>query len=117
VELRSAGLKTLHIFKLQKKLIFCLSYFLLTTTAAAQEYYYEPISPEQFGVPIPYWQLLLWWATTYVLSSIDFLYPSKLFFSIVGYRIVNSGNVLENSSRFRVYTILKPDLEHISVKL
>jgi predicted transcriptional regulator len=114
VELRSAGLKTLHIFKLQKKLIFCLLCFLFylchageTTTSAAEKHYYEPISPEQFGVPEPYWQSLLWLATTYVLSLIYFLHSSKLFFSVVGYRIVNSENVLENSSRFQVYTYIK----------
>jgi predicted transcriptional regulator len=119
VELRTAGLKTLHIFKLQKKLIFCLLYFLLTTTAAAEDYSYESISADQI-VPgngeqlvelkvteIPYWQFLLWLATIYVLSAVDFLYPKKLFFSIVGYRIVNSGNILENSSRFQVYTYIK----------
>ena len=49
----------------------------------------------------------MWLATIYVLSAVDFLYPSKLFFSIVGYRIVNSGNVLENSSRFQVYSYIK----------
>jgi predicted transcriptional regulator len=120
VELRTVGLKTLYVFKLQKKLIFCLLYFFLSATAAAADYYYEPISPEQFGVPvngesvvpikvveIPYWQFLLWLATIFVLSAVDFLYPSKLFFSIVGYRIVNSGNVLENSSRFQVYSYIK----------
>ena len=120
MKLRTAGLKTLHIFKFQKKLIFCLLYFCLTATAAAEELYYEPISPDQFGVPvngekvvelkvteIPYWQFLLWLATIYVLSAVDYLYPQKLFFSIVGYRIVNSGNILENSSRFQVFAYIK----------
>lgn len=120
VEARTAGVKTLQIIKLQKKLIFCLLYLFLTATAAAQEYSSEPISPDQFGVPgpnesivplkiveIPYWQFLLWLATIYVLSAVDFLYPSKLFFSIVGYRIVNSGNILENSSRYQVFTYIK----------
>lgn len=120
MEARTAGVKTLQIIKLQKKLIFCLLYLFLTATAAAQEYSSEPISPDQFGVPgpnesivplkiveIPYWQFLLWLATIYVLSAVDFLYPSKLFFSIVGYRIVNSGNILENSSRYQVFTYIK----------
>jgi predicted transcriptional regulator len=109
--------------RLQKKFIPCLlfiSFVLLTATAAAHEYNIETISSEQVTASVnggevepveitdvPYWQFLLWLGTIYVLTTIDFLYPKRLFFAIVGYRIVNPGNVLENSSRFRVYAFIK----------
>jgi predicted transcriptional regulator len=105
--------------KLQKTLILCLLFFsfvLLISISEAHEYTVQPISSDQVGVPIngeeittleiteiPYWQFLLWLGTMYIIATIDLLYPQKLFFTILGYRIVNSGNVLENSSRFRVY--------------
>jgi predicted transcriptional regulator len=109
--------------RLQKKFIPCLlfiSFVILTATAAAHEYNIETISSEQVTASVnggevepveitdvPYWQFLLWLGTIYVLTTVDFLYPKRLFFAIVGYRIVNPGNVLENSSRFRVYAFIK----------
>lgn len=113
----------LRINKLQKKLILCLLFFpfiLSTSTSEAHEYIVQPISSSQVGVPfngekvveleiteIPYWQFFLWLGTMYVIAAIDFLYPQKLFFSVLGYRVVNAGNVLENSSRFKVYGYIK----------
>lgn len=120
---RITHLVPLRINKLQKKLILCLLFFsfvLLISTSEAHEYIVQPISSDQFGVPIngeevielevteiPYWQFLLWLGMMYIISTIDFFYPQKLFFSILGYRIVNPGNVLENSSRYRVYGYIK----------
>ena len=80
----------------------------------------EPIPSDQFGVPphgeekvvevdvpeIPYWQFLLWLATVYIAAAFDLLYH-RLVFTIAGYRIVNSGNVLDNPSRFKVYDYIK----------
>ncbi|WP_440946918.1 winged helix-turn-helix transcriptional regulator [Methanosarcina sp. T3] len=116
---RITRLMPLRTIKLQKKLILCLLFFsfvLLISTSEAHEYIVQPIPSDQVGVPInggevtkleiieiPYWQFLLWLGTMYILATIDLFYPQKLFFTIVGYRIVNPGNVLENSSRFRVY--------------
>lgn len=113
----------LRINKLQKKLILCLLFFsfiLSTSTSEAHEYIVQPISSSQVGVPfngekvveleiteISYWQFFLWLGTMYVIAAIDFFYPQKLFFSVLGYRVVNAGNVLENSSRFRVYGYIK----------
>ena len=113
----------LRINKLQKNLFLCLLFFsfvLLIPISEAHEYIVQPISSSQVGAPIsgeevvkleiteiPYWQFLLWLGTMYFISTIDYLYPRKLFFSILGYRIVNPGNVLENSSRFRVYGYIK----------
>ena len=116
----------LRIIKLQKKLILCLLFFsfvLLISTSEAHEYHeyiVQLVPSDQVGVPIngeevtkleiteiPYCQFLLWLGTMYILATIDLFYPQKLFFSILGYRIVNPGNVLENSSRFRVYGYIK----------
>jgi predicted transcriptional regulator len=113
----------MRIIELQKKLILCLLFFSFVTlksTSEAHEYRVEPISSDQVGVPIngeevtklevtetPYWQFLLWLGTMYILATVDLFYPRKLFFSIVGYRIVNPGNVLENSSRFRIYDYIQ----------
>jgi predicted transcriptional regulator len=93
---------------------------LLTTTAGAVEYTVEPFPSDEDGTSIngkpakhlevteiSHWQFLLLLGMMYVLATIDFFYSKKLFFSIAGYRIVNPGNVLENSSRFRVYTYIK----------
>lgn len=123
MEVRITHLMPMRIIKLQKKLILSLlffSFFLLISACEAHEYIVQPISSSQVGVSIngeevtqlevteiPYWQFLLWLGTMYVLATIDYLYPQKLFFSILGYRIVNPGNVLENSSRFRVYGYIK----------
>jgi predicted transcriptional regulator len=107
--------------KLQKKLfIIFFSFLLLTTIAGATDYIVEPFPDDEARasiegekaiplepIEIPHWQFLLWLGTVYILATIDYFYPRKLFFSIVGYRIVNPGNVLENSSRFRVYGYIR----------
>jgi predicted transcriptional regulator len=120
VKLRTIHLDRKSIFKLQKKLIFCLLFLLLIAIAGATECIIEQIPSDQFGVPvkgekvveakvseISYWQFLLWLATVNVLMVIDLLYPKKLVFTIAGYRIVNSRNVLDNPYRFKVYTYIK----------
>lgn len=123
MEVRITHLKPMRIIKLQKKLILSLLFFsfiLLISTCEAHEYIVQPISSDQVGVPIkgeevtelkiteiPYWQFLLWLGVMYILATIDYFYPHKLFFSIAGYRIVNPGNVLDNSSRYRVYGYIK----------
>lgn len=120
MEMKTTRLKQTRICNLQKKLILCLLFFILTSTAEATDCIIEPISSDQFGVPlhgekvvelevieIPYWQFLLWLAVVYVSTAIDLLYPRKLVFAIAGYRLVNSGNVLDNPVRFRIYTCIK----------
>jgi predicted transcriptional regulator len=80
----------------------------------------ESIPADQFGVPlhgekvvvvdipeIPYWQFLLWLAIVYISTKIDLLYPGKLFFATAGYRIINSGNVFDNTIRSKIYTCIK----------
>lgn len=123
MEKRITRLEPMRVIELQKKLILCFLFFsfvFLISTSEAHEYIVQPIPSDQVGVPIngeevtkleiteiPYWQFLLWLGTMYILATIDLFYPQKLFFSIVGYRIVNPGNVLENSSRLRVYSYIQ----------
>ena len=106
--------------KFRKKLIICLLFFLLTATAGATEYIVKPAPSDQAGasingekvtkfetIPISYWQFLLWLATINVVSAIDILYPARYIFAIAGCRIVSPGNVLDNPSRFSVFTYIK----------
>jgi predicted transcriptional regulator len=125
VELRSLTLHQLYInrIKLQNILVILVLFLLfifLIATAGATEYTVEPIPSEQFGVPIneekivegqvieiPYWQFFLWLATVNILVAVDLLYSKRIIFSIAGYKIVNSRNVLDNPSRLNIYTYIK----------
>jgi len=120
VELNTIRLKPPIIFKLQNKLILFLLFIFLIATAEATEYTVEPIPLDQFGVPvngekvvevqvieISYWQFLLWLATVNILTAVDLLYSKRIIFSIAGYKIVNSRNVLDNPSRLNIYTYIK----------
>ncbi|WP_292373032.1 winged helix-turn-helix transcriptional regulator [Methanosarcina sp. UBA411] len=107
--------------KLEKKLIFCLLFFLLTTTAEATEYIVSPAPSDQVGASIngekvvkledtviPYWQFLLWLAAMQIVSIIDILlYLAKLILVILGFRIVDKGNVFDNPNRSSIYTYIK----------
>jgi len=107
--------------KLQKKLIFCLLFFLLTTTAGATEYIVSPAPGDQAGASIngekvvkledtviPYWQFLLWLAAMQILSIIDvLLYFAKLIFVVLGFKITEQANEPENSSQSKVYDYIK----------
>lgn len=103
-----------HSIKLQKIIFICLLFYLLTATAGATEYTIEPFPSDNLeeGIPleitvIPYWQFLLWLITVNMLVAVDLLYPKRIIFAISGYRIVNSGNVLNNPGRLSIYTYIK----------
>ncbi len=106
--------------KLEKKLIFCLLFFLLTTTAEATEYIVSPFPSDQSGASINgeevielkdftiYWQFLLWLAAVNILSATDMLlYPVKLIFPILGFQSTDHINVLDNLKRYSIYTHIK----------
>jgi predicted transcriptional regulator len=107
--------------KLEKKLIFCLLFFLLTTTAEATEYIVSPAPGDQAGASIngekvvkledtviPYWQFLLWLAAMQVLSIIDvLLYFAKLIFIILGFRVVDHPNAVGILKRKHIYNFIK----------
>ncbi len=120
MELNTIRLKPSIIFKLQNILILFLLFIFFIATAEATEYTVEPIPLDQFGVPvngekvvevqvieISYWQFLLWLATVNILTAVDLLYSKRIIFSIAGYKIVNSRNVLDNPSRLNIYTYIK----------
>ncbi|WP_255336928.1 winged helix-turn-helix transcriptional regulator [Methanosarcina sp. KYL-1] len=106
--------------KLQKKFAICLLFFLLTTTAGATEYIVSPCPSDQAGASIngeevvlledtviPYWQFLLWLALMQISSMLDLLFPAKLIFAILGYRVVEHSNALGNRKRKDIYAFIK----------
>ncbi|MDQ1276692.1 MAG: hypothetical protein QG610_2270 [Euryarchaeota archaeon] len=118
------GLKAIHSMftstKLEKKLIFCLLFFLLIPTAGATEYIVSPSTNDQSGVSVNgeevvllkdftiYWQFLIWLAAMQILSGIDaLLYIAKLVFAILGFRIVDHSNVVGVLKRKHIYAFIK----------
>jgi len=108
--------------KLEKKLIFCLLFFLLTTTTVeATEYIVSPAPGDQAGASItgekvlkledtviPYWQFLLWLAAMQILSIIDvLLHLAKLIFVVLGFKIKGQANEPGSSSQSKVYDYIK----------
>ena len=100
-------------------LLFFFSLFFVLT-AEATEYIVSPAPGDEFGVSVNgeevtvardftvYWQLLLWLALLHVLSVIDtLLYPVKLIFAILGFRIVDRVNLLDNPNRSSIYAYIK----------
>jgi len=107
--------------KLKKKLIVCLLFFVLITRAGATEYTVSPFPSDQSGASltgekvielevteIPYWQFLLWLAVMNILSTVDLLlYPAKLIFAILGFKVTGRVNVLDNPKRLSIYEFIK----------
>jgi predicted transcriptional regulator len=103
-----------------KKLIVCLLFFLLISTAGATEYIVTPAKNDEAGVSVNgeevvllkdftvYWQFLLWLAAMQILSVIDImLYPVKLIFAILGFRIVDHSNAAGVLKRKHIYALIK----------
>ncbi|WP_156148096.1 MULTISPECIES: winged helix-turn-helix transcriptional regulator [Methanosarcina] len=92
--------------------------------AGATEYIVSPAPGDEFGVSvagedvqiledtvIPYWQFLLWLAAMNILSVIDtLLYPGRIIFVILGFKITERVNILDNPNRNCIYAyiITKP---------
>lgn len=107
--------------KLTKKLFFFFLFFLFITRAGAMEYTVSPFPSDQSGASlagekvtelevttIPYWQFLLWLAAMNVLSALDMLlYPTKLIFVILGFKIKGHASVLDNPNRSSIYEYIK----------
>jgi len=107
---------TFASIEFKKKIVGCLLFFLLTTTAGATEYIVSPAPSDQAGVSINgeevvllrdftvYWQFLLWLAVMNALSAADVLiFPTKLIFAILGFRITKHADIFDNSNRARIY--------------
>jgi predicted transcriptional regulator len=116
--------KAIHVIftstKPGKKLIACLLFFLLISTAGATEYIVSPAQNDEAGVSVNgeevvllkdftvYWQFLLWLAAMQILSVIDILlYPVKLIFAILGFRIVDHSNAAGVLKRKHIYALIK----------
>jgi len=93
---------------------------LLTSTAGATEYIIKPAPSDQAGVSINgekvtevkdftiYWQFILWITVMNILSTTDILlYPAKLIFTILGFRITKNGNLIDSISQYRIYKYIK----------
>lgn len=117
-------LKAIHLMftsiKLGKKLIVCLLFFLLISTAGATEYIITPAKNDEAGVSVNgeevvllkdftvYWQFLLWLAAMQILSIIDILLcPSKLIFTILGFRVADHSNAAGVLKRKHIYAFIK----------
>jgi len=119
VEPRTTRLMFTNI-KLEKRLIFCLLFFLLTTTAEATEYIVSPAPNDEFGVSVNgeevtqvrdftiYWQFLLWLAAMQILSIIDvILYFTKFIFIILGFRAADHPSTVGTLKRKYIYAFIK----------
>lgn len=106
--------------ELEKKLIACLLFFLFIPVAGATEYIVSPAIHDEPGVSANgeevvllkdftiYWQFLLWLAAMQTLSAVDtLLYPVKLFFAILGFRIVDHSNAAGVLKRKHIYAFIK----------
>ena len=107
--------------KLRKKLIICLLFFLLTATAGATEYIVKSAPSNQVGASIngekvitleeseiSYWQFILWLLAMDIVLAIDMLlYHTRFIFIITGFRIAQNVNLLDNSSRYTIYTYIE----------
>ena len=106
--------------KLKKLLIVCLLFFLLASTAGATEYIVKPAPSDQAGASIKgekvralddftiYWEFMLWLSLINVLSVVDvLLYPVKIIFVILGFKITKNENQIDRYSKYEVYDYIK----------
>jgi predicted transcriptional regulator len=105
--------------KLEKKLILCIFFFLFTTTAGATEYIITPATSDYAGASVNgeevvllkdftvYWQFLLWLAVMQISSALDLLFPAKLIFAILGFRVVDYSNTIGVLKRKNIYDFIK----------
>lgn len=110
-----------HCINYRRLCLLCFFFSFSILAAEAAEYIVTPAPNDQFGVSVagediqivedtitPYWQFLLWLAAMQILSIIDVvLYFIKLIFVILGFKIVNKENVLDNPDRSIIYTYIK----------
>jgi len=100
-------------------LFFFFSLFFVLT-AGATEYIVSPAPNDEFGVSIAgeevivvkdftiYWQFLLWLTLMNIISTIDaLLYPTKLIFTILSFRITKSKNTINIIGQYKIYTYIK----------
>jgi predicted transcriptional regulator len=110
-----------HCINYRRLCLLCFFFSFSILAAGATEYIVTPAPNDQFGVSvagedvqivedtvIPYWQFLLWLTAIQILSTIDVvLYFTKLIFVILGFKIVDKENVLDNPDRSSIYTYIK----------
>ncbi|WP_048185984.1 winged helix-turn-helix transcriptional regulator [Methanosarcina siciliae] len=111
----------LHYINYRRLYLLCFFSLFIILTAEATEYIVLPAPGDEFGVSVagedvqivedtiePYWHFLLWLAIMNILSVVDILVlPAKFLFAIIGFRIVDKRNVLDNPSRDNIYAYIK----------
>ena len=110
-----------HCINYRRIYLLCFFSLFLILTAGAMEYIVTPAHGDEFGISVtgenvqivedtiePYWHFLLWLAVMQLLSVIDILlYHTKLIFTILGFKITEHTNLLDNPNRNLIYSYIE----------
>ncbi|HHV23837.1 MAG TPA: winged helix-turn-helix transcriptional regulator [Methanosarcina sp.] len=110
-----------HCINYRRIYLLCFFSLFLILTAGAMEYIVTPAPGDEFGISVtgenvqivedtiePYWHFLLWLAVMQLLSVIDILlYHTKLIFTILGFKITEHTNLLDNPNRNLIYSYIE----------
>lgn len=110
-----------HCINYRRIYLLCFFSLFLILTAEATEYIVTPAPGDEFGISVtgenvqivedtiePYWHFLLWLAVMQLLSVIDILlYHTKLIFTILGFKITDHTNLLDNPKRNLIYSYIE----------
>lgn len=110
-----------HCINYRRIYLLCFFSLFLILTAGAVEYIVTPAPGDEFGISVtgenvqivedtiePYWHFLLWLAVMQLLSVIDILlYHTKLIFTILGFKITEHTNLLDNPNRNLIYSYIE----------
>lgn len=111
----------LHSINYRRIYLLCFFSLFLILTAGAMEYIVSPATSDYAGASVngeevikledtiePYWHFLLWLAAMQILSVIDtLLYPAKLIFAILGFRVTDRSNAVGVLKRKNIYAFIK----------
>ena len=110
-----------HCINYRRIYLLCFFSLFLILTAGAVEYIVTPAPGDEFRISVtgenvqivedtiePYWHFLLWLAVMQLLSVIDILlYHTKLIFTILGFKITEHTNLLDNPNRNLIYSYIE----------
>lgn len=110
-----------HCINYRRIYLLCFFSLFLILTAGAVEYIVTPAPGDEFGISVtgenvqivedtiePYWHFLLWLAVMQLLLVIDILlYHTKLIFTILGFKITEHTNLLDNPNRNLIYSYIE----------
>ena len=110
-----------HCINYRRIYLLCFFSLFLILTAGAVEYIVTPAPGDEFRISVtgenvqivedtiePYWHFLLWLAVMQLLLVIDILlYHTKLIFTILGFKITEHTNLLDNPNRNLIYSYIE----------